>query len=110
MSQFELAVHPEANLEYDGFVNADRSTAYDVGSHFRLLESITSDGLPEGKRAVHVAGDCRLYQIYGQVLRMFIAVRGETLVLIQLSKMGGEHEEAQALERAIERMREYFGL
>ncbi len=103
-------MHPEADPEYDGFVNADRSTAYDVGSHFRLLESITNDGLPEGKRAVRMEKDCLLYQFYGQVLHMFIAVRGETLVLIHLSKMGGEHEEAQALERAIERMREYFGL
>ncbi len=110
MSQYELQVYPEADLEYDGFVNADRSMAYDVGSHFRILESIVNEGLPEGKRAVHRENGCSLYKFYGNALQMFVACRAKSLVLLQLSAIGGEHEEAQAMQRARERMREFFGL
>lgn len=53
--------------------------------------------------------DCGLYMFYGIVLQMFVAVHAKTLVLIHLSRMGKEYEEAQALVRAIERMNEYFG-
>ncbi len=103
-------MHPEADQEFDRFVNADRSTAYDVGSHFRVLESIVNDGLPSGKRAVHREKNCFLYKFYGTVLQMFVARRGVSLVLIQLSAISGEHEETQATEQACERMREFFGL
>ena len=110
MAQYELQVHPEADLEYDGFVNLDRSTAYDVGNHFRVLEAMVEGGVGEGLRPSHMEGGCDLYTFYGNKLQMFVAVHGETLLLVHLSALGKEHEQAQALARSIARMKEYFGL
>lgn len=64
-------MHPDADTEYDAFVNADRSTAYDVGNHFGVLESIVNGGLPEHLRPVYMEEGCDLYVFYGNVLQIF---------------------------------------
>lgn len=109
LAQYKLVVHPEADREYDGFVNADRSTAYDVGNHFRVLEAIVNDGVAEGIRPTYMDDGKDLYMFYGNALQMFVAVHEQTVLLVHLSAMGKEYEEAQALACAIRRLTEYLG-
>ena len=82
--------------------------AHDVGNHFRVLEAIVKHGVADGLRPVYIADAAALYMFYGNALQMFIAVRESTVLLVQLSAIGAEYGEAQALARAIQRMTEYF--
>ncbi len=82
--------------------------AHDIGNHFRVLEAIVKRGVADGLRPVYIANAAALYMFYGNALQMFVAVRGSTVLLVHLSAIGREHQEAEALARAIQRMTEYF--
>ena len=113
MAAYELHVDPNADREFDEFVKRDRSTAFDVGSHFRVLEGIVNDGLAEwmemGLKLVSTDGGCRLYAYTGSKLKMFMAVHERTLLLVHFSMLGSEHDLA-ARAIAVNRMKGYFGI
>ena len=113
LAAYELNVHPDAEREFGEYVTRDRSTAFDVGIHFRMLEAIMNDGLDEwlemGLERVTTDAGCRLYAFTGYKLKMFLAVHERALLLVQLSALGSESERA-ARARAVTRMREHFGI
>ena len=110
---YKLYVYPDAEREFGEFVTRDRSTAFDVGNHFRVLEAIMKDGLAEwlemGLERVSTDAGCRLYAFAGYKLKMFLAVHGRALLLVQLSMLGSESERATRT-RAVTRMQEFFGI
>ncbi len=106
----ELVIHTKADTEYDQYLNADRSTAYDVGNHFRVLESIVIDGFSDGVRPVHIENGCDIYLFFGSRVLMFISVHHDTLLLAHLRALGTEYEQAKALTEAIGRSIKYFDL
>jgi len=52
---------------------------------------------------------CSLYAFTGYKLKMFLAVHGRALLLVQLSMLGSESERATRT-RAVTRMQEFFGI
>ena len=113
LAAYELFVHPDADREFGDFVTRDRSTAFDVGNLFRILEAIINDGLAiwleMGLERVSTDTGCSLYAFTGYKLTMFLAVHGRALLLIYLSMLGSESERAARM-RAITRMKEHFGI
>ena len=109
MARYKLQVHGDADYEFDKFVNRDRSTAYDAGNLFRVLEEIVEKGLADWLTPVHTENGCHLHMFSGSRLNMFVGVYGQTLLLVHLSELGEKGEHALPTQ-AIERMQAYFGI
>ena len=109
MARYKLQVHGDADYEFDKFVNRDRSTAYDAGSLFRVLEEIVENGLSDWFAPLHTESGCQLHMFSGNGPSMFVAANGQTMLLVQLSELGKEGGRALPTQ-AIERMKGYFGI
>lgn len=107
---YDFEIHPKADREFDQFLYANRSTAFDVGNQFRILEEIVKSGLAEGLEPVHAENGCEIYLFFGDRIQMFVSLNGATLLLAHLSVLGNTSWQEKALQRAIDRSREHFGL
>ena len=108
--RYAFQTHRKAVEEYDGFLDRDRSTAFDVGNHFGILEEIVRNGLAEGLTPVHSENGCDIHLFFGNRVQMFVARHETTLLLAHLSSTGTQRRQATALRKAIDRSREHFGL
>ena len=107
---YEFEIHPKAEAEFDGFLNRDRTAAFDVGNHFLILEKIVKAGFAEGLMPVHTEHGCDIHLFFGNRIQMFVARYGVTLLLAHLSVIGTESWQQNALQRVIDRSKEHFGL
>ena len=107
---YKFEIHPKADREFDQFLYRDRSTAFDVGNQFRILEEIVRNGLTEGLTPVHAADGCEIYLFFGDRIQMFLALHAVTLLLVHLAVLGNASWQEKALQQAIDRSRGYFGL
>lgn len=107
---YEFEVHPKAETEFDGFLSKDRSAAFDVGNHFLILEKIVEDGFAEGLTPVHTENGCDIHLFFGNRIQMFVARYRVTLLLAHLSVIGTGRGQQNALQRAIDRSKGYFGI
>ncbi|MCY3941245.1 MAG: hypothetical protein OXG29_09245 [Gammaproteobacteria bacterium] len=107
---YEFKVHPKADREFDQFLHMDRSTAFDVGNRFRILEEIVNSGLAAGLTPVHTENGCEVYVFFGDRIQMFLAAHAGTLLLTHISVLGNTSWQEKALRQAVDRSREHFGL
>ncbi len=107
---YEFEIHPMADREFDQFLHTGRSTAFDVGNQFRILEEIVKNGPVEGLTPVHAENQCEIYLFFGDRIQMFLSVHAGTLLLAHLSVLGNSSWQEKALQQAINRSREHFGL
>lgn len=108
--RYAFQAHPKTVEEFDGFLDKDRSTAFDVGNHFGILEEIVKSGFAEGLTPVHSENGCDIHLFFGNRVQMFVARHEATLLLAHLSIIGTQHRQASALQTAIDRSREHFGI
>ena len=101
-------MHGLARREFDKLVNRDRSTAYDAGQLFRILEECVGHGVADWVAPVHVEKGCRLYMFSSDGLNMFVAVYGPTVLLVQISELR-DAAGGLLLAQPIARMKEHFG-
>ena len=107
---YEFEIHPKADREFNQFLQTDRATAFDVGNQFRILEEIVQNRLAEGLAPMHAENGCETYLFFGDRIQMFVSLHGATLLLAHLSVLGNSSWQEKALQQAIDRSREHFGL
>lgn len=107
---YEFEIHPKADREFDQFLFTDRAMAFAVGNQFRILEEIVKNGLAEGLAPVHAENGCEIYLFFADRIQMFVSLHGATLLLAHLAVLGNSSWQEKALQQAIDRSREHFGL
>ncbi|MEM6483917.1 MAG: hypothetical protein AAF662_02865 [Pseudomonadota bacterium] len=108
--RYEFEIQTVAFAEYEGFLDLDRDTAYDLGNHYRVTEEIAKKGFPEGLRPVHIESNCDIYLFIGNQVLWFLAEYSDRLLFTHVALIGTEYEQVLALQETINRCKDYFEL